>query len=372
MDHGEREERWPIGASVTLDQLHDDPHPVLARLRRWEPVSWLPALSGWMVTSRALAQQVLRDDQAFTVDDPRFTTARVVGPSMLSLDGADHDRHRAPFNRAFRALPVTQDHRCWVSALARDMVDGLAPARSAELRQELAAPLAVAVITRFLKLADNRADSRASEQGLHQLILGWYRAIIGAVNDLTEGRAMDQAAQQSVAELRATVAATVANSGTDRGAGPTSLLAQAHAAGLSQTEVFANAAVMMFGAIETSEAMTSNALYQLLAHPAALDAVRDNPAARANAIEESLRLEPAAAMVDRYTTAAVSLAGAEIPARELVTVSLCAANRDEAVFPDPNRFDPFRPRADTSHGAQDRAAPRPLRQSVRRGTTTRP
>ena len=44
----------------------------------------------------------MRDAATFTVDDPRFSTAQVIGPSMLSLDGAEHARHRAPFVAPFR------------------------------------------------------------------------------------------------------------------------------------------------------------------------------------------------------------------------------------------------------------------------------
>ena len=46
---------------VTLEQLDADPHPVLARLRASEPVAWVPALGGWLVTRRDLALQVMRD-----------------------------------------------------------------------------------------------------------------------------------------------------------------------------------------------------------------------------------------------------------------------------------------------------------------------
>ena len=87
---------------ITLADLETDPHPVLARLRAAAPVSWVPVLGAWLVTGYDLAVAVLRDARTFTVDDPRFSTAKVVGPSMLSLDGAPHARHRGPFNRAFR------------------------------------------------------------------------------------------------------------------------------------------------------------------------------------------------------------------------------------------------------------------------------
>ena len=96
-----------MGQAVQLDELAGPGlHRVLARLRAAEPVSWLPVLDGWLVTSYDLAVRVLRDSAAFTVDDPRFSTARVVGPSMLSLDGTAHDRHRRPFGGPFSQAEV--------------------------------------------------------------------------------------------------------------------------------------------------------------------------------------------------------------------------------------------------------------------------
>ena len=94
---------FPLGASVTLEALDVDPYPVLAELRAHEPVSWVPVLAGWLVTRRDLCIAVMRDAGRFTVDDPRFSTAQVVGPSMLSLDGDEHRRHRDPFAAAFLA-----------------------------------------------------------------------------------------------------------------------------------------------------------------------------------------------------------------------------------------------------------------------------
>ncbi|MEQ1704289.1 MAG: cytochrome P450, partial [Ilumatobacteraceae bacterium] len=63
-------------------------HQVLHSLREHGPVVWLPSIGGWVVLSRQLAISVMRDAATYTVDDPRFSTAQVVGPSMLSLDGA--------------------------------------------------------------------------------------------------------------------------------------------------------------------------------------------------------------------------------------------------------------------------------------------
>src|SRR5215472_8016167 len=95
-------QEFAIGRGATLSELQEDPHPLLARLRAAEPVSWLAVLGGWLVTRYDLAVRVMRDPIAFTVDNPRFSTSRVVGPSMLSLDGVAHGRHREPFAHPFR------------------------------------------------------------------------------------------------------------------------------------------------------------------------------------------------------------------------------------------------------------------------------
>ena len=114
---------------------------------------------------------------------------------------------------------------------------------------------------------------------------------------------------------------------------------------LTDPEVVSNAAVMMFGGIETSEGMTTSVFWHLLTNPDGMAAVRADRSLGASAIEESLRLEPAAGRVDRYATADTDLAGAAIRKGDLVIVSLTAANRDPATFPDPDRFDLARPNA---------------------------
>ena len=67
-----------LGAAATLEDF-DEPYALLARLREREPVSWVSVLDGWLVTRRDLAMEVMNAPETFTVDDPRFSTGRVVG-----------------------------------------------------------------------------------------------------------------------------------------------------------------------------------------------------------------------------------------------------------------------------------------------------
>ena len=316
---------FPIGAAAGLEELEQDPHALLARLREHEPVSWLPALDGWLVTRRDLAMAVMRDPETFTVDDPRFSTGQVVGSSMLTLDGDEHRRHREPFARPFRLDAVRARFTASVERETERLIDAIEPAGAAELRSTVTGPLAVAVVTEALGFED--ADVSA--------VLGWYQRIVAAVTEITAGRPLSADGREAYAALSAAIGPAL-----DREPAASLLAAAAsEAGGLEPERVVSNAAVMLFGGIETTDGMIANAVLHLLSHPDELGLVRADAGLLPNAIEESLRLEPAAAVIDRYATADVDLAGAPIGRGDLVRISIAGANRDPSVFPDPDRFD---------------------------------
>ncbi|MEV0285465.1 cytochrome P450 [Kribbella sp. NPDC050820] len=303
---------------VTVEELETDPHPALAALR---PIGWVDALGGWVVAGRSLALEVLRDPETFTVDDPRFSTAQVVGPSMLSLDGATHKAHRGPFEEPFTLAETRRRFTEPVQQTVDELVGAIRADGTADLRRTVAGPLSVAVVAYSLGLPPASAST----------VLDWYTAISDSVSGVAAGRPVTAEGSKAFAALHAHVA-----SGLDSA---DSLIAAAAGAGLGVDEVVANAAVLMFGGIETTEGMITNALWHLLNHQDQLDLVLADPSLLPNAIEESLRLEPAAAVVDRYATRDVELAGASIRRGDFVTVSLAGAGRDPALFPSPDDFD---------------------------------
>ena len=81
---------------------------------------------------------------------------------------------------------------------------------------------------------------------------------------------------------------------------------------LTTAEVVSDAAVVMFGGIDTTDGMIANAVLHLLSDPGQLELVRVDPRLVPAAIEESLRLEPAAALVDRYATRDVTIGEARV------------------------------------------------------------
>jgi len=250
----------------------------------------------------------------------------VVGPSMLSLDGEEHRRHRDPFVRSLLKPEVTDRYGGDIEAEARRLVDSLTPLGRAEVRRDLAGPLAVKVVAAALGLRETEPV----------VFLGWYDEIVAAVDRVSVGGEIGPAAREAMAALARHVGATIeTGDGVLPGATAT----------LTADEVVSNAAVMMFGGIETSEGMTTSLFWHLLTTPGQWAAVAADASLVGNAVEESLRLEPAAGRVDRYATTDVELDGAQIRSGDLVIVSLTAANRDPAIFPDPDAFDASRSNA---------------------------
>jgi cytochrome P450 len=164
-------------------------------------------------------------------------------------------------------------------------------------------------------------------------VLDWYRAMVAGVDTVSRGGDPPAAALQAVAAIRDHVGRSLRRPARD------TVLTAAAADSTDAGLLAADVAILLFGGVDTAESMTAIAAHHLLTHPDALDQVRADPALLPRAIQESLRLEPAATRVDRYATADAEVAGSRIRAGDLVVVSLSAANRDPGVFADPDRYD---------------------------------
>ncbi|MGI8649586.1 MAG: cytochrome P450 [Rubrobacter sp.] len=96
---------------------------------------------------------------------------------------------------------------------------------------------------------------------------------------------------------------------------------------------------LSFAGHETTTSLISNALRQILTHPGVCEELRDDPSLIENAVEEVLRHDTSVVAWRRLTKKPVEIAGVEIPAGERILVLLGSANRDGAVFENPDAFD---------------------------------
>ena len=328
-----RRATFPLGAALTWEIASDERRmDVLHRLRAVEPVTWCDAVGGWLVTSRALAQEVYRSPDRFTVHAEPNLVRAVLGEMMLAVDGAEHDRHREPFNPTFKFRAVRERFESTAEHHATRLLDGIAGRPEADLCADYAAPFAVSMAAEVLGLELDQIQDLRQTYDL-------FAAALTAYDD------PECVAQARAARTRLTEQLTEQLHAAREAKRP-SLLADVAAAGaLTEDEVTANARVIMFGAIETVEAMIVNTSWALVTHPEARAAVVEIRDLLSSAVDEALRWLPPVGFVERWATKDTTLGGVEIAAGDFVVPFLVAANRDPAHFPDPDRFDLHRANA---------------------------
>jgi cytochrome P450 len=324
-----RRARFPVGAAIEFADLEEQGRAhVLDRLREAEPVSWVSALGGWLVTGYAPARELLGGRGPFTVwAEPNLVRASL-GVMMLTSDNPEHDRQRLPFDEPFRMRAVRERFEAPVASRVDSLLAELRPQGACELGRDFAAPFAVGVAGDILGLSLDDVPK----------IAGFYDAFAGAMvydGDPEPQRRADAARSA----FDAILLGELARMRTEPDNSITSALANDPAVELSDEEVVAQLRVILFGAIETVQSMVVNTTLLLLGHPDQLAVVRAEPGALPTAIEESLRLIPPVAFVERWTAGQTSLAGVELGPGEFLGVSTVAANRDPSVFADPLRFD---------------------------------
>jgi len=100
--------------------------------------------------------------------------------------------------------------------------------------------------------------------------------------------------------------------------------------------------ILAIAGSETTRNVTSGGLLALLDHPDQLGALRRDPERLAPAVEEMIRWVSPVTCFARTATVDLELGGQQIAAGDRVTLWFPAANRDERVFPEPDRFDTTR------------------------------
>jgi cytochrome P450 len=328
-EEAERAARFPIGAQIAFEDLTEHARiGALDALRAAEPVSWVPALGGWLVTSWEHGRSVLGRRDEFTVwAEPNLVRASL-GVMMLTSQGEAHARQRAPFDGPFRMRAVRERFERPIADRVGALLDGLQPAGSCELAQQFAGPFAVGVAGDVLGLG---LDDVA-------LLMGFYEAFAGAMvydGDPEPQRRADAAR----AELDRILHAELARVRAAPDGSVTAAVATAPG-DLTDDEIVAQLRVVLFGAIETIESLVLNTTWMLLEHPDQLALVRADPSLIPNAAEEAMRLVTPVAFMERWTTGDGTELGDVVLGRgEFVGVSALAASRDPAVFDDPGRFD---------------------------------
>ena len=336
MRSSEAVERFSLGAAVKLADLERyDNAALLCRLREQEPVTWFAEQGVWLVTSKALFDELQMDPERFVVDVPDNPQHVVLGRQMLVVDGEEHARHRGPFAEPFKYSAVRRRFTEVVVGRVEHLLSAIEARGAAsdsgavELGMAFANPFAVGVASDILGLGLEEIEE------VHDIYTTFAEGMVGyrdpdAVARAALGRArLDELLEPRIERLSGAPDDSMLSAAIHRGA----------RAWREPEELLANLRLILFGAIETVESMILNTTWALLSHPDQAGLLTADPALWPGAVQEGLRWVPPVGYTDRWASVDTELGGVPIACGDYLLGVIHAANRDPATFPDPDRFD---------------------------------
>jgi cytochrome P450 len=318
-----------------------DPHTVLARMREEAPVLHDPAHDRWWITRYSDVTEIFNDATRFSAVANGAKTGRVIGTSMLEMDGREHAHHRRIVGPALVGKRLA-GLRAVIERNIAELIAAFRDRGHVDLVASFSMPLPLNSITDVLGLS--RSD--------HDLLRGWYEAIVAGMFDdalVNDGAAAHQALGQRVDHLldvpgqcpAHAVLADVARSDVD-------------GVPLTREEVKTFASLLLVAGAETLDRALSSMWWNLLQQPDQFEAVRAEPELWHRAFSETMRKDPPGLFFPRTTTEPVTVGGIDIPAGQVLMLVTASANRDPEVFERPDEFDMFRP--DLRMGLENRSA----------------
>jgi cytochrome P450 len=342
-------------AFVLMPRVRRSPHWQYRMVRSFDPVHQSP-FGLWVLSRHADVVAALRSPHMGSNEDEADMSTLTPGPlkpfikrqseargdgrfvevidqTMLFRDPPDHTRLRALVSKAFTPKRVEA-----LASRVQDLVNELldAPGRRGhvELMSEFAYPLPARVICELLGVPkdDERfivSQAPALGTGLDPAPMRTPQSV-AAANDATN--ALVDYLGGLIAERKRAPKDDMLSA---------LIAAEESGESLSHDELVSTILLLLVAGHETTANLIGNGTLALLRHPDQLARLRagDDPELDRSAVEELMRFDGPIQMVERITLEPVTIGGLEIPPGRIVVCLTAAANRDPAVFANPDRLD---------------------------------
>ncbi len=314
------------------------PHELLAELRHTIPVVWQTLEDGsgfFAVLTHADVIRVARNPEVFSaeeggvvLEDSSPESLEMSRDMLVAMDPPRHGRYRKPLVDSFKAK-VIDGLEPQIRAICRDiMMETLHAGPVVEFVHDVAAPLPTRVIGQLMGLPEK------DWAYIHQLA---ERMLAGQDPEVVDGDVGTSLFEMAGYARRFAAARRREEDREDL----TTVLLHGDFGGHAMTDAdFGSFFVQLVGAgNDTTKTMTSSGIVALMEHPDQLDELRADPGLTPGAVEEVLRWANPIHYMRRTVTENTELSGTPIAAGQKVAMYYTSANRDEAVFAEPQRFD---------------------------------
>jgi cytochrome P450 len=327
-----------------------DPYPIYARLREDAPICWSEAWHCWLITRHEDVIATLNDPSRFTSGgrltavfeaelSPEFQERirpliRHYNTGLINTDGSDHSRLRRLVQQGFTpsAINRLQDK---VRTVVRRLLTDLALRPQADFVREFAYPLPITVITEMMGIP-------ATE---HDAFKEWSGTVVRFMATPRPSEDVLLASNTALVAMRARFRELAEERRMQPRDDLISTLVQARDAGdrLNDEEMVSTLTTILIGGHETTTNLLGSSVLRLHQNPEQRKLLQADPGIMRNAVEELLRFDAPFQRNRRVVTVDLELRGQELRKGDIVLQFLGAANRDPAVYPQPDRLDFIRP-----------------------------
>ncbi|MEU4169386.1 cytochrome P450 [Streptomyces sp. NPDC026665] len=321
-----------------------NPYPAYEELRARGRVHYYEPTNQWLVPHHADVSALLRDRRLGRTYQHRFTHedfGRTAPPpehepfhvlndhGMLDLEPPDHTRIRRLVSKAFTPRTVER-LKPYVERLAGELVDRLVEAGGGDLLADVAEPLPVSVIAEMLGVPESE---REPLRPWSADICGMYE--LNPPEDVA--RKAVRASVEFTEYLRGLIEARRKEPGDDLISG----LIAAHDEGdrLTEQEMISTCVLLLNAGHEATVNATVTGWWTLFRHPEQLARLRADHALIPTAVEELMRYDTPLQLFERWVLDDIEIDGTTVPRGAEIAMLFGSANRDAAVFRDPDTLD---------------------------------
>jgi cytochrome P450 len=305
----------------TREEYLLNPFPFYKMMRETDPVHSIAEYGMWQVFRYDDVQRVLSDYAAFSSNFAQGQAQDPLSTSLISMDPPRHRQFRNIVTQAFtpRSVARLSDR---ITAIVTDLLDPIIAKGRMDIIDDLSYPLPVIVIAEMLGIPQ---QDRESFKFWSDAIVGTSGAVQGDPQREMGAYFLDMIERRRREPQDDLISAL--------------LDAQIDGQHLNQRELLGFCILLLVAGNETTTNLIGNALLCFDEHPEVMDQLRADPELIPDAIEEVLRYRSPVQMMYRRAVSDVMLEGRQIRAGQMVLAQIGSANRDEAQFPDADRFD---------------------------------
>jgi cytochrome P450 len=311
--------------------VRTDPWKTYQRLRREGPVVWSPGLRTHVTFTHEAAREVLASAD-FVAEHPFRASRRALGPTILDVEGEAHRRLRRMV-RGPLAVAALRREASHIDSQISEVVEQLPAGVPVDLVGRLAMKLPMLVMCALLSLPGGSAD--------------WLSDQTAVIVSYLDGQIVSLArVRQAKRNLNDYLRSHMFHDEAPDGALTQGVRTAVHDGTVSLREAYDNIVFLLVAGTASSACGIANTLTCVLDRSDRYSRLVDDPAFAVAATRESLRLETPVQFVPRFAAVDTTVGGTPIRAGQAVQACLSSANRDEAIFDEPDSWRPERANLD--------------------------